>query len=72
MDDRSIDATARLMAEAGFLLGPYTLSGVHGDHWGQQSLGKGEEIDELMDDDYETEAATAFVISTDPLPASHV
>jgi hypothetical protein len=72
MDDRSIDATARLMAEAGFLLGPYTLSGVHGDHWGQQSLGKGEEIDELMDDEYEDSTATAFVISADPPHTSRV
>jgi hypothetical protein len=68
MDDRSIDATARLMAEAGFLLGPYTLSGVNGDSWDQcdQNSLKGEEIDELMADAFEQSTATAYVMPADP------
>jgi hypothetical protein len=69
MDDRSIDATARLMAEAGFLLGTYNLSGSNRDPWDQSHNDhqmKPEEIDELMEDGYERHTANAFVIPADP------
>ncbi len=69
MDDRSIDATARLMAEAGFLLGPYTLSRPDGDQWDQYQNDravKGDELDEFIDDEYEPSSATGFIIPADP------